>query len=153
VRSTAFSKKAKGLALDPKTVWHYCELGAKHGVIPEAGQESLIDERVLAVVAALSSMSGRPHGASWERCVDLHGRIAGLIATGVRLTKIRNLLSPEGEHFPTRRCIATRCRSSLPEASSDGGGCRRRSGERAPGRLRALHVVREADCARTWARR
>jgi hypothetical protein len=36
------------------------EFGAKHGVMPEAGVESLIDERVLAVALELSSMSGHP---------------------------------------------------------------------------------------------
>jgi hypothetical protein len=91
---------ATGLGLDPKTVRHYCELGAKHGVRREDGLESLTDERVLAVVAEIASLRGRPRGESWERCVALRKKIEGLIADGVKLTKVRKLLARNGDRIP-----------------------------------------------------
>jgi hypothetical protein len=62
---------AATLGLDPKTVRGFCELGRAHGVEPAAGLDSLTDERVVAIVAALTTMAGRPRGDTWQRCVEL----------------------------------------------------------------------------------
>ncbi|KAF0160846.1 MAG: transposase [Rhodocyclaceae bacterium] len=91
---------ASGLGLDPKTVRHYCELGEKHGVRRAQGLGSLTDERVLAVLAEVTSTSGRPRGDAWERCVALRERIAALIGADVKLTKVRKLLARDGDVVP-----------------------------------------------------
>jgi hypothetical protein len=67
---------AASLGLDPKTVRRYCELGAEHGIAPEQGLGSLNDDRVVALVASLTAMSGRPHGETWQRCIELRDVIA-----------------------------------------------------------------------------
>jgi hypothetical protein len=58
------------------------ELGAKHSEIPEAGLESLIDERVLAFVGGAVVDASLVAPWSWEQCVRLHGRIAGSSLAG-----------------------------------------------------------------------
>lgn len=91
---------AASLGLDPKTVRSYCELGGEHGVAPEHGLESLTEERVVAIVASLTSMSGRPRGDSWQRCVELREEIASQLSAGVRLTKVRRRLAQRGDAIP-----------------------------------------------------
>jgi transposase len=91
---------ASSLGLDPKTVRRYCELGSEHGVAPEHGLESLTDDRVVAIVAALTSMSGRPRGDTWQRCIDVRDEIASQLGAGVKLTKIRRLLARRGDVIP-----------------------------------------------------
>ncbi len=92
---------AASLGLDPKTVRSYCELGREHAVAPEHGLDSLTDDRVVAIVASLTAMSGRPRGDSWQRCVELKDEIAGLLASGMRLTKVRRRLLQGGIPYPT----------------------------------------------------
>src|SRR5688572_29101863 len=82
---------AAGLGLDPKTVRRYCEVGEAHGISQEAGLASLTEERVLAVVAELSAMPGRPHGDAWARCVERRDWIASKIEARIKLTKICKL--------------------------------------------------------------
>lgn len=91
---------AATLGLDPKTVRGYCELGRAHGVEPAAGLDSLTDERVVAIVAALTTMAGRPRGDTWQRCVELREEIASQLSSGVKLTKVRRRLAQRGDAIP-----------------------------------------------------
>lgn len=91
---------AASLGLDPKTVRSYCELGGEHGVAPEHGLASLTEERVVAIVASLTAMAGRPRGDTWQRCVELKDDIASLLASGMRLTKVRRRLVQRGDAIP-----------------------------------------------------
>ena len=100
LRAVPKKRIADQLGLDPKTVRHYCAVAAAHGVLVEHGEASLTDERVLAIVAELTSMPGRPHGEAWARCTTLRDEIAKHIDAGIKLTKIRKLLKRSGDDIP-----------------------------------------------------
>ncbi len=100
LRGVAKKRIAKQLALDPKTVRRYCEIAEAHGIEPKLGEATLTEERVVAVVAELTSMPGRPHGDSWARCTELRDEIAKHIEAGIKLTKVRKLLLRAGDDIP-----------------------------------------------------
>ncbi|MGH9886257.1 MAG: hypothetical protein ACREBE_12055, partial [bacterium] len=58
---------ASQLTLDVKTVRRYVAAAEGCGLVPGL-EPPLDDERVAAVVAALSPDTGRPHGDGWQRC-------------------------------------------------------------------------------------
>jgi hypothetical protein len=54
---------ARTLRLDPKTVRRYIGLAAEQGLVPGAqSADALTDERLTAILIALKSPTGRPHG-------------------------------------------------------------------------------------------
>lgn len=91
---------ATALGLDPKTVRRYLDVASRHEVRPELGLESLTDDRLVAIVAELTAMPGRPRGEAWQRCEELREHIASELARGFKLTKIARLLARRGECIP-----------------------------------------------------
>jgi hypothetical protein len=88
---------ARTLRLDPKTVRRYIGLAAEQGLVPGAqGADALTDERLTAVLIALSSPTGRPHGQGWERCSEQGPFIKAKLEAGVTLRKIHKLLRRRG---------------------------------------------------------
>jgi hypothetical protein len=87
---------ARRLSLDPKTVRRYTRTAAACGVTPGMGVETLAEDRVTEVLAALDTMGGRPRGETWSQCEAHREFIAGHLSNGVRLSKIRRLLARRG---------------------------------------------------------
>ena len=75
-------------------------VGAAEGCGLAPGLETLSDEQVAAVVAALSPETGRPHGDGWERCEAERDTIKKLLEDRVRLSKVRRLLHRKGIDVP-----------------------------------------------------
>ena len=59
---------ARQVGLDPKTVRRYLEVAQANGLEVGPGPPGLTDERLSAVLVALRTDGGRPHGDSWA-CV------------------------------------------------------------------------------------
>lgn len=91
---------AARLSLSPRTVRRYCELAERHGARVQDGPSSLTDERLSAVMSELTTMPGRPHGASWALCATHRETIARDVQNGVRLSKVRKLLLRSGIDVP-----------------------------------------------------
>jgi hypothetical protein len=83
---------ARQLGLDPKTVRRYLRAGADCGLAQEQGPGALTEERLVAVLAALTPTPQRPHGDTWALCQKHRDFLAALLEKRVRLTKIRKLL-------------------------------------------------------------
>lgn len=91
---------ARTLGVDPKTVRRYTELGRQQGLVPgPEGLEGLTDERFEAILVALKSSAGRPHGESWERCVQHRDFIEKKLKEA-NLSKVRRLLLRRGVDVP-----------------------------------------------------
>jgi transposase len=91
---------AKRLSLAPRTVRRYCELAEQHGMRVQDGPSSLTDERLTLVLAELTTMPGRPHGAAWALCHVHRDFIARHMESRVRLSKVRKLLLRQGIEVP-----------------------------------------------------
>ena len=83
---------ARQLGLDPKTVRRYLRAGADCGLAQEQGPGALTEERLVAVLAALTPTPQRPHGDTWALCQKHRTFLAALLEKRVRLTKVRKLL-------------------------------------------------------------
>lgn len=97
LEGVARKRIAARLGLDRKTVRRYLRAGVAAGITAE---EALTDERLVAVMAALRPVTGRPHGESWSRCQAQRDAIASLLRQGVRLSKVRRLLQRRGVRVP-----------------------------------------------------
>jgi len=91
---------AARVGLDPKTVRRYVQVAEAHGIGVEAGPGSLTEARLLAVVAELMAMPGRPLGENWDRCEAHRAFIEQKLEAGVKLTKVRKLLGRQGVTIP-----------------------------------------------------
>jgi len=91
---------AARVGLDPKTVRRYVQVAQEHGICVEAGESSLGDERLGAVVAELMQMPGRPRGEHWDRCQAQRAFIEDKLEARVTLTKVRKLLLRRGVKIP-----------------------------------------------------
>jgi len=96
---TGVAKKriAAQLGLDRKTVRHYLRAGAAAGI---TGETELTDGRLVAVMAALRPVTGRPHGDTWGQCQRQRPFIESSLRGGVRLSKVRRLLVRRGVRIP-----------------------------------------------------
>jgi transposase len=119
---------AAQLGLDIKTVRRY--LGAAQALGPwPAGEASLDEARVTAVVAALQPEWGRPRGEMWALCAREREFIASHLKQRVRLSKIRKLLKRRGVElsYPTLRRFAIvelafgRTAATIPLADGEPG--------------------------------
>lgn len=90
---------ARTLGFDPKTVRRYTELAAAQGLQPGPQAEPLTDERLEAILVALKSGAGRPHGEGWERCLEQRAFIEQKLKD-VKLSKVRRLLLRQGIDIP-----------------------------------------------------
>lgn len=91
---------ARQLGLDPKTVRRYTRAAEARGLRREDGPDALTEERLVAVVAMLDSPPERERGPSWSLCLEQQKRIENGLAAGLRLTKVRKLLTREGIQIP-----------------------------------------------------
>ena len=87
---------ARRLGLDPKTVRRYTRTAKSLGVSVGMKAETLDEEKLTEILAALGFMPGRSHGATWEQCERHREWIAEKLRGGVRLSKIRRLLARQG---------------------------------------------------------
>lgn len=78
---------ARTVGIDPKTVRRYIGAAEELGITPP-----LDDAKLSAVFALLRSDIKREHGDAYKACAVHVEFIKGLIARGVRLTKVRKLL-------------------------------------------------------------
>lgn len=91
---------AETLGLDRKTVRRYITLAAAQGLAPgRQGADALADDALTAVMAALTTGTGRPHGAGWAQCVE-HRDFLEANLKGVKLSKVRRLLLRRGVDVP-----------------------------------------------------
>jgi hypothetical protein len=88
------------LGLDPKTVRRYTRAAESCGLRLEDGPAALTEERLAAIVAALETEPERERGPSWGRCLEARGRIEIWLKDGLRLTKVRKLLTRDGIEIP-----------------------------------------------------
>jgi len=91
---------ARQLGLDPKTVRRYVGAAEASGLSPAAGPSGLTEEQLTSVLLVLRGHLERPHGESWDRCVEHRERIKKLLDEGLRLTKARKLLVRQGIEIP-----------------------------------------------------
>src|SRR5262249_23265251 len=85
---------AARLGLDPKTVRRYVTTAEAVGLPRDGG--SLTDAQVRDVLLALHPAGGRPRGDGWARCREQQATIQQWLQQGIRLTKIRKLLTRQG---------------------------------------------------------
>ena len=79
--------------VDRKTIRRYIALAAAHGLKPgPLGEGFLTDARLEAILVALKTGTGRPHGEGWERCVEQRTFIEQTLK-GAKLSKVRRLLT------------------------------------------------------------
>jgi|FLYL01.1.fsa_nt_gi transposase len=90
---------ARTLGVDRKTIRRYTELAAQHGLRPGQGADALTDERLEAVLVALKTSAGRPHGESWARCLEQRSFIEEKLKHA-KLSKVRRLLLRRGVDIP-----------------------------------------------------
>ena len=91
---------ARQVGLDPKTVRRYVEVAQANGLEVGPGPPGLTDERLSAVLVALRTDGGRPHGDSWALAVAQRAAIKKFLEGRVRLSKIRRLLIRKGVWIP-----------------------------------------------------
>lgn len=109
---------AATLGLDRKTVRRYIALATAEGLVPgPQSADTLADERLAPILAALQSGSGRPHGEGWERCVEHRAFIEDKLQA-VKLSKVRRLLLRQGVEVP----YATLHRFAIAELGFGGRG-------------------------------
>lgn len=89
---------AAQLTLDVKTVRRYVAAAESCGLTADA--QSLTDEQLGAVLAALAPETGRPHGDGWQHCETERAEIERLLGQRVRLSKVRRLLLRRGVDIP-----------------------------------------------------
>ena len=91
---------AKLVGVDPKTVRRYIALASEQGLRsgPQSG-EPLTDDRLQAILIALKTGRGRPHGAGWDLCVA-HRVFIEEKTKDVKLSKVRRLLGRQGVDVP-----------------------------------------------------
>jgi transposase len=85
---------AAQLGLDIKTVRRYLAAATAAGVGRDA--RPVTDDEVRDTLLALQPMGGRPRGEGWAQCEAQRPVIARWLADGLRLTKIRKLLTRQG---------------------------------------------------------
>lgn len=91
---------AETRGLDRKTIRRYIALATAHGLKPgPQGGEPLTDAGLEAILVALKTGTGRPHGDAWERCVEQRAFIEQALK-GARLSKVRRLLLRQGVEIP-----------------------------------------------------
>ena len=112
---------ARTLGFDPKTVRPYTELAAAQGLQPGPQAEPVTDERLEAILVALKSGAGRPHGEGWERCLEQRAFIEQKLKD-VKLSKVRRLLLRQRSRAlrggATRRARRARRSARPPPRSS-----------------------------------
>jgi hypothetical protein len=99
---------AAQLGFDVKTVRRYLAAARAHGLVRERGPGALDDTLVVAVVAEVRPVTGRPHGETWERCGQHKALIERLLNQDLRLTKVGKLLRRQNIEisYPTLRRFA-----------------------------------------------
>jgi transposase len=100
---TGVAKKAiaRQTGLDRNTVRGYVRAAVKVGLSPSAGEASLTDDQVAAVVERLRAPPAEPvRGESWLRCEQERSFIEQHLAQGVLLTKVHRLLKRKGVEVP-----------------------------------------------------
>jgi hypothetical protein len=116
--------------VDRKTVRRYITLATEQGLAPGAeAAGALTDERLEALLVALKTATGRPHGKRWEQCVAHRAFIEEKLKA-VKLSKVRRLLLRHGVDVPYatlhRFAIAElgygRRGSTIPVADGEPGG-------------------------------
>jgi len=91
---------AQTQGLDRKTVRRYIAWAAAYGLTPGLqSDEGLTDARLEAILLALKTGTGRPHGDGWERCVE-HRAFIEQPLTSAKLSKVRRLLLRQGVEIP-----------------------------------------------------
>ena len=93
---TSKSQIARQVGVDRKTVRSYVKVAIGAGLSLEAGIASLTEERLVAVLAELRPLCGRPHGDGWALCIEQREAIAKYLRSGVLLSKTRKLLARSG---------------------------------------------------------
>lgn len=88
------------LGVDRKTIRRYIALAAAQGLEPSQGVAGLTEERLVSILLALKTGTGRPHGEGWELCAARREFINDKIRSKVKLSKIRSLLAREGVRVP-----------------------------------------------------
>jgi transposase len=104
---------ARAVGLDRKTVRRYLEVACANGFDPD--EHGISDELVNAVAGQLRP--GRPGGAgrgdSWHELEGEHAFVRESLNAGLRITKIRTLLSRRGVEVPYRT-LHRYCASAFP---------------------------------------
>jgi len=83
---------ARQLGVDVKTVRGYVREAAGHGLSLEGGEGGLTDD-LLAAIAGAREGGGQPRGEGWDLCHAQREVIKKYLEGGVRLSKVRKLLS------------------------------------------------------------
>jgi len=91
---------AQQLGFDVKTVRRYLGAAQARGLEASQGVAALTDELVGTILAARQPRIGRRRGADWARCAAERAFIEAQLQRGVRLTKVRKLLSRRGVVLP-----------------------------------------------------
>jgi hypothetical protein len=99
---------AAQLGFHVKTVRRYLASAQAHGLVRERGPGALHDDVVLAVVAEVRPVTGRPHGESWDLCRQHKALIERFLDQRLRLTKVSKLLRRQNIEisYPTLRRFA-----------------------------------------------
>jgi transposase len=84
------------LGVDRKTIRRYIALAVAHGLELSQGVAGLTEERLVSILLALKTETGRPHGEGWEQCVAQRALIEQKLKSKVKLSKIRTLLARQG---------------------------------------------------------
>jgi transposase len=94
LRGQSKSEIARWCGVSRATVRSYIRAAEGCGLSPghPGGETGLTDEVLADLAGKLHPESGRPHGGGWQVCEESRQYIAGHLADGVTLAKIRKLL-------------------------------------------------------------
>ncbi|MGH7470347.1 MAG: Mu transposase domain-containing protein [Longimicrobiales bacterium] len=117
------------LGVDRKTIRRYIALAAAHGLEPLHGPASLTEERLVSILLALKTGTGRLRGEGWELCAARREFISNKLKSKVKLSKIRTLLARDGVlvSYATLRRFAVseldfgKLAATIPVADPEGG--------------------------------
>ena len=99
---------AAQLGFHVQTVRRYLASAQAHGLVRERGPGGLDDRVVLAVIAEVRPVTGRPHSDAWDLCYQHKALIERFLRQDLRLSKVAKLLRRQNIEisYPTLRRYA-----------------------------------------------
>lgn len=88
------------LGVDRKTVRRYVGAAQRRGLVAAEGEQALTEAFLVDLMLELRAPPDRSHGESWTLCEQHRDFIKRLLDRGVRLSKVRRLLSRQQVQVP-----------------------------------------------------
>jgi transposase len=91
---------ARSVGLSRNTVRSYLDVATECGLVADAGEGALTEEKLAEVLVRLKGRPRRSRRASWQTCEAQREFVGKQLDSGLRLTKVRKLLVRRGVDVP-----------------------------------------------------